>query len=97
MDLFLRTKIMILSTIINYLGRKLQVKTTKGIPDINSAPNWANYMAQVESGAWFWLAKKGVPQRDDSNEYWPDSGRFKFTGFVSEKNPNWQETIQPVR
>ena len=68
----------------DYVGRKLQVKTTKGKPDPKNAPQWATALGQTPQGAWHWLEKDGPTVTPDSDRYFPLSGKTEFTGFVSE-------------
>lgn len=68
----------------DYVGRKLQVKTTKGKPDPKNAPQWATALGQTPQGAWHWLEKDGPTETPDSDRYFPLSGKTGFTGFVSE-------------
>ena len=65
----------------DYIGRKLQVKTTKGKPDPKNAPRWASALGQTPQGAWHWLEKDGPLETPDSDRYFPLSGKTEFTGF----------------
>lgn len=69
---------------IDYIGRKLRVKTTKGSPNPKNAPKWATAVGQTPEGAWHWLQKAGPVETPDSDSYFPKSGRTEFTGFESE-------------
>jgi len=68
---------------LNTIGRKMGISSTKGKPDPRKAPTWATAIGQVPSGAWHWLEKEGPVETDDSNEYFPLSGKTEFTGFIS--------------
>ena len=68
----------------DYIGRKLQVKTTKGKPDPKNAPGWASALGQTPQGAWHWLEKDGPLETPDSDRYFPLSGKTEFTGFGSD-------------
>ena len=68
----------------DYIGRKLQVKTTKGKPDPKNAPRWASALGQTPQGAWHWLEKDGPLETPDSDRYFPLSGKTEFTGFGSD-------------
>lgn len=41
-------------------------------PDWKDAPDWANWLAQDQCGAWFWYAKK--PRYEGS--VWGNGGQF---------------------
>jgi hypothetical protein len=72
----------------DYVGRKLQVKTTKGKPNPKNAPKWATALGQTPQGAWHWLEKEGPVETPDSDRYFPLSGKTEFTGFVGEYGDN---------
>ena len=71
-------------SLLDYIGRKLQVKITKGKPNPKNAPKWATALGQTPYGAWHWLEKDGPLETSDSDRYFPLSGKTEFTGFVSE-------------
>jgi len=79
---------------LDYVGRKLKVKTTKHRPSGDEAPSWAHFMAQTAEGAWHWLANKSeIIGNGDS--YFPNAGQTEFSGFVSAPN-HWQRSLMPV-
>lgn len=73
----------ILKTSVDYIGRKLKIKITKGKPNLKNAPRWAKALGQTPEGAWHWLEKNGPIETNNSNNYFPLSGKTEFTGFVS--------------
>ena len=54
-------------------------------PDWSDAPEWANYLAQDESGAWYWYDTRP----SQLNHGFSPSGRGKTATL-----PNWRETLE---
>jgi len=79
---------------LDYIGRKLKIKTTDSRPTGKEAPDWAHFMAQTAEGAWHWLSNKSDIV-GNSDSYFPDAGKTEFSGFVSSPN-GWQHSLMPV-
>lgn len=56
-------------------------------PDWKDAPEWANYLAQDNSGAWFWY--EGEPYNDGKYCWW-SSGR----DVLAVTSPHWLQTLE---
>ena len=57
-------------------------------PSWDTAPEWANYVAQDERGCWWWYESK--PRKGFSN--WMEAeGR---AAPVIPENPNWKESLE---
>lgn len=67
---------------VDWLGRKLNVKTTKGKPSPDEAPRWAKYLVQVPVGAYYWLSNLPTFQTED--DYFFDVDEVKFSGYIGE-------------
>lgn len=81
---------------IDYVGRKMSVKTTNGKPSANQAPHWAKYLGQAGSGSWFWLQHSGPSTLPAENNYYPESGKIEFSGYVSDP-AGWENSLEQVR
>ena len=66
-----------------------QLKSQQFTPNWEDAPEWANWLAQDKSGAWFWHIEKPCP-RDTGNCSWI-GGRYQS---ATKLNKNWQQTLQ---
>lgn len=67
--------------IMDTVGRKLKVKTTKGKPSLKDAPKWAKFIGKTPEGAYHWLEKNSPVQNEKSDKYFPKAGRTEFSGF----------------
>ena len=69
--------------VFDYLGRLLNIKTTKGKPDYKDAPDWAEYLGKTPSGAYHWLSNKvNINDLNNKETYFDGANKIKFTGFV---------------
>ena len=60
-------------------------------PDWKDAPGWANWLAQDQSGQWWWFEHS--VERCDDGWAWANpssSGRFRKT----DDPPDWQDTLE---
>ena len=57
-------------------------------PPWSEAPPWAKYIAQDETGEWWWYEKEPVPRKDG----WDDTTTQSMS--QSYKCPNWRDTLQ---
>ena len=65
-----------------------QLKSQQFMPDWNTAPDWANWLAQDETGDWFYFEKKPTAGEDG---WMHNNGTYESTyAFVK----NWQQTLQ---
>lgn len=71
--------------LLNKVGRKLKISTTKGKPNIEDAPSWALYLGQTPEGAYHWLSNITPVETTNSNIYFPNAKKTEFTGFVGMK------------
>jgi len=74
-----------LKQLLQKVGRKLNISTTKGKPNIHSAPVWAKFIGVTPNGAYHWLSNKTVVENDKSDKYFPDAKKIEFTGFSEDK------------
>jgi len=84
-DLILSQQLIIESSIVDWMGRKLKVKTTKGKPTKEQAPNWAKYLGKTHEGAYHWLSNDTPVDIDNSNTYFPEAKKVEFSGFIEVK------------
>lgn len=57
-------------------------------PYWSKAPDWARYMAQDESGDWFWYEKE---PRAGSESWSHEGGRYEFARAAGEA---WRGTLE---
>lgn len=79
--------------VLDKIGRKLNIKTTIGKPDLKDAPKWAKYLGQTPEGSYHWLSNKSEIENDSSDKYFPDAEKEEFTGFVGKKGKGAIEKI----
>lgn len=61
-------------------------------PDWKDAPQWANFLAQDESGHWFWYEKEPrVGAR--GNWVWGSNNKF-CSAFARNDGDGWTETLE---
>lgn len=53
-------------------------------PDWKDAPEWANYLARDEDGAWWWYEEK--PHTNDAGEWFAYGRRRECEGYTTWKN-----------
>ncbi len=63
-------------------------------PSLDQKPEWANYLAQDESGVWAWFEYKPKAQYANSG-FWAVS-KGKYMVAEQETNPLWVETLESL-
>ncbi len=71
---------------IDKITRGLKVKTTKGKPTKKDAPSWAKYLGRTHEGAFHWLSNDTPVDTPNSNKYFPEANKTKFSGFEDKKS-----------
>lgn len=61
-------------------------------PDWKDAPEWAEWLAQIASGDWYWYEEE--PNASESNAYWQTFGRIAPSrgGKIGPKEPRPKPT-----
>ena len=59
-------------------------------PSWDDAPEWANYLAMDDDGAWYWF--ECMPKPDKWSGEWGAEGREVM---ASEPNHKWLDTLEP--
>lgn len=56
-------------------------------PDWKDAPDWANYTARDEDGAWWWYEE--LPRPNDAGEWFAYGRRQEIEGYAT-----WKSTLE---
>ena len=81
------------SNIVDKIGRKLKVKTTKGKPTKKDAPKWAKFLGMTNEGRFHWLSNDTIVDKKDSNKYFPDANKSEFSGFEVKPSKGYVEKL----
>lgn len=82
----MKVRELLTESVLDWMGRKLQVRVTKRKPTKINAPKWAKFLGRTNEGAFHWLSNDSVLDKPNSNKYFPDAKKVEFSGFVDPKS-----------
>lgn len=61
-------------------------------PSWDTAPHWANYLAQDENGNWYWYQNQPYTDDEDIPEWFNDGGRYEAA--YAPNRETWKNTLE---